>query len=62
MTWTTTKTSHAKAAGVNLGANKGVNGACYAWFITNEVVPMVKALYNGPVKEVWQDDNAVIHR
>ena len=45
-----------------MGNNGGVNGACYAYMITNEVVPVVKALYNGNEKEIWQDDNATIHR
>ena len=47
-------------AGVQLGQKGGINGACYAWMITNKVVPLVRQLYGG--REVWQDDNARIHR
>ena len=46
--------ARARADGVTLGANKGVNGDCYAWMITNEVVHEVKAIYNGQFREIWQ--------
>ena len=47
--------ARARADGVPLGANKGVNGDCYAWMITNEVVPEVKAIYtNDQFPEIWQ--------
>ena len=51
-----------RAAGVQLGGGGGLNGQCYAWMITNEVLPLVRAMFDGPYKEVWQDDAAVIHR
>ena len=50
---------------MQMGANGGVNGKVYAFMIRNEVVPVVKAMYamnNAQQKEIWQDDNATIHR
>ena len=50
---------------MQMGANGGVNGKVYAFMISNEVVPVVKAMYttnNPQQKEIWQDDNATIHR
>ena len=47
-------------AGVELGQRGGINGAAYAYMITEEVLPLVRQLYGG--REVWQDDNARIHR
>ena len=51
-----------RAAGVQLGRSGGINGDAYAWMITNDVVPIVKNMYSGNVKEIWQDDSATIHR
>ena len=50
----------ARAAGVQLGAKGGLNAAGYAYMVTNEVLPEVRERFGG--REVWQDDNARIHR
>ena len=49
-------------AGVQLGNGDGINGAAYAYMIEHEVVDIVKNIYDGTVSELWQDDEARIHR
>lgn len=51
-----------RAAGVPLGRGGGIDGQAYAHMITQEVIPIVKNIYSGVVKELWQDDCAAIHR
>ena len=44
-----------------MGRNGGLNGTAYAHLITTEVVPIVRQMF--PLQnEIWQDDNARIHR